>query len=822
MYMGNKIKFLIATLLTIGLVYFLNNNWNIKGTPIPAFGKFFNPFSGFWQNAEPLVDKIPLDLTFEELSDSVSISYDEYMIPHVFAKNTKDLVFVQGYLHAKDRLWQMDFATRATSGRLSEVVGDKAIEYDKYQRRKGYTFAAENAVNGWKKFPESYSNIESYVAGVNKYMSSLQPKNYPIEFKLLSYEPEAWTPLKTALFYKSMAQSLNSFDDDIELTNVSKLLGADLFNKLFPESYKEEDPIIPSEVKFDFKPSGKGISPNVSTNKNDGLTYYDFKQLEKPDPNNGSNNWAVAGSKTLNKKPILCGDPHLKLRFPSTWYQIQLQTPEFNAQGVSLPGIPFIIIGYNEHIAWTETNVGQDVSDWYTISWKDSGKKQYKLDDKYIDAKWRIENILVKGKKEAIVDTVKYTIWGPVVFETDTIKKDMAWRWISHDTPMKDEMKTFHDLCKSKNYNEYIAATDNFTTPAQNFAFACTDGDIALRVNGELPIKSIGQGRFVQDGSSSSNAWNGMIPAAQRAVVRNPSRGFISSANQKSTSSAYPYYYNSGVFEPYRGRTLNNALRKMESITVDDMKKLQNSSYSLRAEEGMGVFKKLIDSNSLNTTELTLWNRLKDWNFEYKMEDMNPVVFENFFKNIKESSFDELFKSDNPDRYAIPFDAQLIFLMRDEPNSKLFDLLSTKDKLETAKDIVNQAFKKTCTEIPKMVAENKGPLNWQKVNNANVEHIARIPAFSKNDIAISGTRKSLNAIDGGHGPSWRMVVEMDSIPHAWVIYPGGQSGNPGSKYYDNFLDKWAKGEYNEAIFLKGNTKDKRIKFTQYFTKKLKL
>ncbi len=817
--MGKYLKFLASLLLTVGLLFFLNTDIPVGGNNLPALGKFLNPFSGFWQNAEPTLNVKPLDLSFDALTDEVSVSYDDRLVPHVFAQNDKDLVFVQGYLHAKDRLWQMDFATRAISGRLSEVVGIKALEYDKYQRRKGYTFAAENALIGWKKFPVMYELLERYTAGVNQYISNIDHRKLPLEFKLMGYNPEPWTILKSALFFKSMAQSLCSGDDDLELTNSKKLLGDALFNQLFPETYKEEDPIIPNSVKFNFKAVSSTISNTIPNNNS--TSFIDFKTMEKPDPNNGSNNWVVGPSKTLNHKPILCGDPHLRLRFPSVWYEMQLQTPEFNAYGVTFPGIPYIIIGFNNDIAWTETNVGQDVSDWYNITWKDATKKEYKLDGSYTQANWRIENIIVRGLKDVVLDTVKYTKWGPVVFETDTLHKDMAWRWIAHDVPDKPEIATFQLLNKAKNFQQYVAALDNFISPAQNFAFACKNGDIALRVNGALPIKTKGQGRFVQDGSDSRNAWQGIIPDAQRPIVFNPPSGFVSSSNQRSTNSTYPYYYNSEGFEAYRGRIANNALTKMDSITVEDMKKLQNSSYSIRAEECIASFMKQLDTTSLNAIEKEFLSPLKKWNYEYNAKDMTPVIFELWFKAAKDTTFDEFYSQSNWKQFAIPSDIHFMHLIRDNPTCSMFDILITKDKIENARDIITLAFKKACTEIPIKKAANKGMLNWAIYNNANVEHTAKISAFSKSGIESNGTKKALNALDNGHGPSWRMVVEMDSIPHAWVVFPGGESGNPGSANYDAYLDKWTKGDYFEALFLQANVTDKRIKFTQKFTKSAK-
>ncbi len=825
--MVKMVKFVVTLLLTVGLVWVLNKSFNIGGVPAPAFGSFLSPFTGFWQNAE-----MPLPATFPKvlvngLKGKAEVVYDDRSVPHIFADSLADALFMQGYLHAKDRLWQMDFATRAASGRLSEVLGEKSItkngmvnylEIDKTQRRKGMVYAAENALKGWAKFPATYRLLESYTAGANAYINSLKPKDYPVEFKIMGYQPEAWSLLKTALMMKTMAQTLCAHEEDLETTNAKALLGAD-FDFVYPQYFKEQSPIVPAGTKWDFTP----IAPKKQAfpSKDSSLSFIDFTPVgERPDPGNGSNNWAVSGKKTKSGKPILCGDPHLSLRLPSIWYELQLKTSDMNVYGVSVPGIPCIVIGFNENIAWSETNVGQDVGDWYSIKWTDATKTAYLLDGQKRKADLKIETFHVKSKGD-VKDTVRYTVWGPVVYTRDTFaKKDLAFRWLPHDVPVADELGAIVSLGKAKNYKEYTEALKSYLTPAQNFAFACKDGDIALRVTGQFPIRARNQGRFVQDGSLSANAWGGFIPPDHVPFYKNPARGYVSSANQHSTDPSYPYYYLSEGFDAYRGRLVNEKLAKMDSITVEKMMAMQNDNDGLSARENLPLMLKYLDSTALSAIEKPLFEKMKTWNCRYE-KDMGaePMIFDTWIKIFHETLWDEVFADKNAKILLKPKLYRTTDLLKNDIKNKFFDVKST-PAVETASQVLTQTFKQSVEEVTKMMIDpTKMVKTYAQYKGTEVPHLAMMPGFGRKNLENGGQANSINSIKKSHGPSWRMIVEMDTFPRAYVVYPGGISGNPGAKNYDAFLDKWVAGAYYEAIFMrKSDEKNKRIVGIQQFGK----
>ncbi len=826
-------KLLLSLSATIALTWFLNAPQNIKGAPIPALGSLFSPFQGYWHNAKSL-DELPGNQIAQGLKSNVKVVYDDRMVPHVFAENIEDAFFVQGNLHAQNRLWEMDFITRAAGGRLSEILGDRPIrvglstvDVDKLQRRRGITMGAEKTVQEWQAEPETWAMVNAYCMGANSFIGNLDPRDYPIEYKILGVKPELWTPMRMSLLAAYMAMDLALAENDVQATNAKTLFGND-FDFIYPESFPEQQPVVPSGTSFKAAPALKGATSAVSDSKINPLSMIDFPSMHEdlqPDEGNGSNNWVVGPSKTKNKNPILCGDPHLGLKMPSIWYEMQISTPEMNAYGVSIPGLPAIIIGFNDDIAWTQTNVGHDVADWYAMKWTNPSRTEYQYDGATKKVELRVEDIIVKGVG-TIKDTVKYSVWGPIVYDNDTLPAaNMAFHWLANDV-LKSSIKSFVLLNKAKNYDDYAKALEGYNVPAQNFAFACKNGDIALRLGGVFPIKAKEQGRFVQDGSSSANAWKGFIPKDMNPAYKNPARGFVSSANQNSTDGSYPYYYNSENFEAYRGRIVNNILSKMNDITVDSMKQMQGNNFSLMAQEALPTMIKLLDTTALTAEMKPLFTTLKNWDYNYNANEVAPIYFEEWFKAFYSEVWDEVLTRPEKDRILKPTTWRTIAILRGDVNNKFFDIQATTDKKETAKDLLGTSFKTMAAELAKVQAEiqlkypAKPTMIWTHYKDTEIPHIANIPGFGRAHIANGGYAKSINAIKKNHGPSWRMIVELaPDRPHAYVVYPGGQSGNPGSKYYDQFVDTWTKGEYYEAIFMrKADEKHANLTSVQEFYK----
>ncbi|MDG5491502.1 penicillin acylase family protein [Psychroserpens sp. SPM9] len=798
------IKFIITLVLTLVTFYGLNTKFG----SIPPIGKFLDPVAGVWQNdTDEIIDG---NVSIDGLLAPVTIHYDEQLIPHIFAQNDTDLYKAQGYITAKHRLWQMEFQTHAAAGRLSEIVGESALNYDRQERRRGMGYGAEKALEVMQQDPELISYLEAYRDGVNSYINSLNPKILPVEYKLLDYKPEPWTIKKTALLLMYMTKMLAGGDEDLEYTNLLRKFGKDRFDLLFPDFFDVNDPIIPKETDWSYIDVERTETPQSE------LPLDTIREtIQKPNPDNGSNNWAVSGAKSTTGNPIMANDPHLGLNLPSIWFVMQLSTPEYNAMGATLPGALGVISGFNNHIAWGETNATRDVLDWYKIEFKDASRTQYRHDNQWKNTSVRVEEIKVKGAA-TVLDSVIYTHHGPVTydhtFKSDNPKAGYALQWIG--LTGGNNQRPFLALNKSKHYDDYVKALKSYTAPAQNFVFASTEGDIAIWIQGLFPNKWKGQGKFLMDGTNPEHDWQSFIPQEFNAHVKNPERGFVSSANQHPVDESYPFYVFNDGYEIYRNRVINDFFRSKEKFSVNDFKDLHNNNYNLKAAELLPHMIKSMDVSTLTSEELEIFNQVKTWDFNNDIDQIGPSVWTAWWSKLYSMIWDELDSEDEV--LTTPYAYQAIYLLKNHPTDPFMDILDTPEK-ETAKDLFLLAFKDAAKALTEWKAKN-GTYNWQAYKATRVGHLLQaLPAFSRFDLPIGGDRNIVNATSSTHGPSWRMIVEMSSPPKALGIYPGGQSGNPGSTYYDNFIDDWAVGNYHELLFMQNDATTDQIMSTQTLT-----
>ncbi|WP_340155163.1 penicillin acylase family protein [uncultured Winogradskyella sp.] len=798
-------KLIFSFVLTIGIFYGLNTKF---GT-IPPVGKFLNPYSGVWQNETD--EAISGEIEIPELKEKVTVHYDAQLIPHVFAQNELDLYRAQGYITAKHRLWQMEFQTYAAAGRLSELIGEKALNYDRQERRRGMVYGAEQSLKKMSEDANTMAIVKAYSDGVNSYINQLSPNDYPVEYKLLDYKPEAWTPKKSALLLMYMTKMLAGGDEDMENTNALRLFGKERFDLLFPDFFDITDPIIPKETDWSYIDVPQTKNPNTKP-----ILDSIAETIDKPDPNYGSNNWAISDKKSTTGNAILANDPHLGLNLPSIWFVMQLSTPNHNAFGATLPGALAVISGFNQHIAWGETNATRDVIDWYKIEFNDDRTK-YKFDNQWKDVSIRVEDIKIKGQT-AYKDSVLYTHHGPVVydknFKSDQELAGYAMQWTGH-IPSNGQ-KTFTEMNKAKNYDDYVTALKNWVAPAQNFVFASTSGDVAIWVQGLFPNKWEGQGKFIMDGSKSRNDWQSFIPQQFNAHVKNPKRGFVSSANQTPVDENYPYFVFNDGFETYRNRVINDFFNSKDKFSVQDFKDLHNNNYNLKASELMPYMLENMNTSNLTKEEKEIYDIALNWNYNNDMTEIGPSIWSAWWPILNTMVWDEFDVEDTA--IESPFTYQTIYLLKNNGEDAFMDIMDTPE-IETAKDLFNLSFSKAVTKL-KDWKEKNGDLNWVNYKGTFAGHLLQaLPAFSRFDIPIGGGKNIVNATSENWGPSWRMIVEMTSPPTALGIYPGGQSGNPGSKYYDNFIDDWAAGKYHSLNFLQNNTATEAIIGTQTLTPK---
>ena len=754
-------------------------------------GATLDPFVGVVHNG---VDN-DLELSYLRLDnlgliDSVSIFFDKRKVPHIYAKNEQDLYFVQGYITARMRLWQMDFLTYVAAGRLSELFGSDLFNYDREQRRKGILQASKASLKLMELDAETKRAMNAYTKGVNAYISRLDYKHLPLEYKLMDYQPESWTNLKTVLVVKQMASTLSGNEDDFEMSRLILDLGESDFNKLYPDFYPHSSPVI----IFDTSNAKSGQFYVKKPGYLDDSFLAAAKSLRSGEYNRnlGSNSWVVSGKKTQSGSPILCSDPHLGLTLPSIWIEMQLSSPEINVYGVSIPGVPSIIIGFNNNIAWGETNGTDDVKDWYKLKMSKDCRK-YLMDGRWLEMSLSVEPIKIKGRK-TFYDTIYHTVQGPVVYDRSfAINRPEllyhALKWQLHDS--SNELLTFLKLNSAKNYEDYRDALRSYACPIQNFTFACRNDDIALTHQGKMIVKWPGMGRFILDGSSSAYLWKNYIPEDSLPAILNPSCNYIFSANQHPTNCYYPYYY-SGYFSEIRANRIRELLQKSNKFSIEDMMKIQLDNIDAFAVDALPVLTKRVEKAGLKGDELKSLVDLEKWDGDFSLDSENALLFDMWWRNIEDSTWDELPINAKPDNDYI-----LLDLIQNEPDNRYFDKRSTATR-ETANDIILAAFKKADSDYCDL--KKNADVRWGRFNRVNISHMTNIKAFSKMGIPSAGYPKAINAISSGWGPSWRMVVQLGDRPKAFGIYPGGQSGSIGSKFYDNFVGDWNKGNYYPLNF----------------------
>lgn len=813
------VSFVASTLITLLLIFALNKKWG----PIPALGKFLSPQQGFWQNAEPTDCDFNENLSFKNLKDKVDVYIDDRLVPHIFAQNDEDAYFVQGYLHAKFRLWQMEFQTMAAAGRISEILGSdpRFLRFDREQRRLGMVYAAEKAVKEMEKDPLSKTAVSAYTAGVNSYINSLTESSLPVEYKLLGYKPEQWSNLKVALFLKMMSKDLAGYERDLEFTNAKNVFNTDELKIIFPEYSDSSVPFIPKGTVFDL-PGVVPVTPATADSlyfKKD--TSVKAIEVHKPERTNGSNNWALSGSKTKSGAPILCNDPHLGLSLPSIWFEMQISTPGVNVYGATFPGSPTVIIGFNDHVAFGFTNAMRDVKDYYQVKFKDASKKEYWYNGKWQPAAQRIEVIKVRDSAD-FYDTVAYTTFGPVMYDQSfssdsTNNTAIAVRWIAHEP--SNEILMWLKLDKAKNYDEYAEAIKTFVCPGQNMLFASKDGDIAIWQQGKFPARWRGQGLYIMPGEDSSYQWQGFIPQQENPHTIDPPEGFIESANQCPVDSSYPYFIPGNYIVP-RGITINQRLAAMQQATPEDMMVLQNDYYSNTAGTFVPYMLKHVNENALGDEEKKFLAEVKGWNFYAGPQSKATTIYQAWFDSLKNLVWNDQFsKTIQPVLSAgvRPDEQTLIEALLRDSAFKYVDDVNTPE-VETIDEQMTKALKLACSSL--MQEEKEDGLVWWKHKKPAIYHLLRtsVLPFGRVGLPVGGWSNTVNAIKSTHGPSWRMIVQLTAETEAYGVYPGGQSGHPGSKYYENFIDTWAQGKYYRLWMMKQNeTGDKRIKWKMSFS-----
>ena len=777
----------------------------------PPLGTLLDPAHGVWRAAaDPPGDA---SIAIPGLNAPVDIRYDARGVPHIFAHTELDAYRALGYVVARDRLFQLEVQTRAAEGRLTALVGSAALGLDEDTRLLGMPRAAERKYAALDPASPSRAMMQAYADGVNAYIDALKPAQYPVEYKLLNARPERWRPENSVDLLERMSWTLASGAPERALVRAAALVGTQAASAILPQHTPIQEPIQP--VPGRSAPHDRFATippPGAPDQKMVALAraydhFFGAAEADVPPVQHAfaSNNWAVAPSRSASHHALLAGDPHLDLTLPSIWYEAHLVVPGvMDVYGVTIPGAPAIIIGFNRDVAWTFTNTGADVMDFYRETVDDTANPtRYRVDGAWKPIESRIEQYLDQHGAVLHVDTVRYTERGPMQ------KLQGMWvsmRWTALEP--SDEMRAFRDAERARTTREFEdAMARSFLVPAQNMLVADRHGSIAIRSTGHFPLRpGNGDGRVIRDGSTSASDWRGYWPVSAYPQSFDPAQGFLASANQEpeAPSAQYAYLGADTDFEVWRALRINQLLRSDSIVTPDDMRRWQTDPGSVRADLFVPYFLRAVDSLrshgiTVSDSLATAARLLGAWDRRYTRENTGAVLFEAAMHQLTARTWDELAQDGR--RVATPTEAVLAELLT-QPHNAWWDDRRT-SVVEDRDAILAASLAGAYDEVVREHgAPDAGGWRWDRVQFANVNHLLRIPSFSALNIPVQGGKGTLSPSygDGGEGPSWRMVVELGPEVRAWGIYPGGQSGDPLNAHYTDRLAKWERGELDALYF----------------------
>lgn len=785
----------------------------------PALGSFLDPAHGVWAVATRANLPERQAANIPGLHGTVDVRYDDRGVPHVFAANLDDAYRAIGWVHARDRLFEMEIQTRAVAGTLSELVGRRALELDREARAMGLAWGAERTFRLSNPASPSARAVRAYADGVNAYIDQMSASDLPLEYRLLSARPMRWKPQYSAYLLSRMGLVLAYSDGELRRAKVEALIGKAATAALFPSNLPIQEPIQPNgqhAPRYDFTklPPPQPADPGklaaaialdhaaarfASATGGDG----DFAL--------GSNSWAVSPRRTAAGHALLEGDPHLSLSLPSVWYEEHLVVPDtLDAYGVGFVGAPFIAIGFNRDVAWTETNTAADVADYYveTVD-NDAHPAKYKLDGAWKPLEVRIETVRDRAGVALATDTIYHTHRGPMLRAG---KQWVSRRWTVVEP--SDPSAAFARAAMAHSTAEVFKAFESYEVPAQNVLTADRGGHIAIRSTGHYPVRprSAPRGDVLIDGSASANDWQGWWPLADYPQAVDPAQGYLASANQQPKDPRVdPRYFGWDWPDPWRAMHINALLRADSTVTPDDMRRFQTDPVSERTKSFVEAFASAVKSAPApRDSALEHAARiLSGWDQRFTTDNEVAVLYTTALDELTRRTWDELLSPDgsngtNGDRQRAaraPSSTVLAELLSD-PKSPWWDDRSTKDVVEDRDMILRASLLAAWQRVIKERGPPGAAWRWGGIRFANINHLLRIPALSRLDIPMASGPGTLSPSggDGTAGSSWRMVVELGPEVRAWGTYPGGQSGNPASRRYDDRLPKWEAGELDTLRF----------------------
>ena len=749
----------------------------------------------------------------KNIQKETTVYFDDFGVPHIYANSQKDAMTALGYVHAQDRLWQMELMRRIAPGRLSEMFGSKVLKADTFFVGLGIDENSEKAIAKLDKNTQAYQLTLAYIDGINQY---LEEGKTPIEFQILGIKKEKFTikDIYNIFGYMAFSFAMAQKNDPL-LTDIRDKLGAD-----YLKDFGLDGSLGKTQIKsYDGKAiEYAAISKSVT----------DLLESSQVPAFIGSNSWVIAPNKTKNGKVIFANDPHIAFSQPCTWYEAHIVVPDYEIYGYYLAGTPFPLLAHNRDYAYGLTMFENDDVDLFQEEENPDNKNQYKTANGFQNYKIRKETIKVKDSADVVLE-VRETQHGPVMNDLlDGIKntKPVAMYWIF--TQQNNQMlEAVYSLSHSKNLEDFRKGVSLIAAPGLNIMYGDAKGNISWNTSGKLYKldKSVNP-NFILNGTNGIDDKKEFLDFSQNPHAINPSWNYIYSANNQPEAVGgylYPGYY----LPQDRAKRISGLLEPKNNWTKEDVGQMLNDNTSSITPSITANLITVLDSKSLSSNEKQAIEILKKWNGSNNLKDLAPTIYNKWIYNYLKNTFqDELGEADFKMLLTTHIVKQIIEPQSKNENSVWWDDVTTKSKKETRAEILDKSFHEAISALENQLGKEVNSWTWDRVHTLEHQHpLGQVAAlrsvFNVGPFKVPGSTEVINNLffdftDSGEyavkgGPSTRRVIDFSDIENSESILPTGQSGNPFSKHYNDQAEMYDAGKFrkmklNKEEIIKTSTK----------------
>lgn len=746
------------------------------------------------------------------LSAPVQVIRDRWGVPHIYAASTEDLFMAQGYVHAQDRLWQMEFQRRAALGQLAELFGAIALDSDRFVRILGFGRVARREAELLDDEPRRV--IEAYVRGVNAFIEQ-HTGNLPIEFTILRLRPRPWEAQDVLVWPKMMALQLSgNWKDEIIRARLIASVGAERAAAIEPQ-YPDSHPLI--------------VPPGVTYGVDIGDVALERAEATArffPDgAGQGSNSWAVAGDRAASGGPLLANDPHLSITMPALWYENHLSGGAFHVTGASIPGIPGVVIGHNEHIAWGVTNGMNDVQDLYIEKFDptDPAGLRYEYQGQWERAELVREEIVVRGQREVVIEDVRITRHGPIITplvpgvahhhaangDATHSEQPLALRWTALEPGRI--VNAMLGLNRARDWKSFRAALADWTVPPQNFTYADVDGSIGYVLGGDIPLRAKGDGRLPVPGWTGEYEWIGVVPHAELPYALNPPDGWVITANNRIFGDGYPHPIPSEWLNGYRAARIRQLVEQTPQHDAESFARIHADVRSLPGLE-LAALAGRLPADDLIAQQAR--DALATWNGELSPDSIGGAIYARLRERLLTTAYAD---ASSALGLTVGLGAFADLPGRDIARRTIPQLLRRLAERDdrffggrTSDEILATAWTATIAELRAELGEDVSTWRYGRVHSLTIRHpLGALPGlatiFNRGPFATGG---DVDTVNMGHqprefagppfyvAPSYRQICDTTDWDRSQSIQPTGQSGHPGSRHYSDFVQPWLNVQYH--------------------------